>query len=348
MKRSRVPFRAILVIAAFGLLAWSTPCPAAPDAVPAASPLTLCLDSHADDTAVYPLVEVPANHRVITVVFALKATDSFQKLTHSWIAVDVGDVAPANSEVARADLVLGDRKRGVLRFRLGRDLPIGKYRLDVLADEKPWASLSFPVVASKPVVPLEKPEHLLPLVVGTNWTHSFLVEAGPVIKKMTVTGAVRGDDGKWRSTATFRVAALEDAGARVEILRNGVLVNEEWWRLDADGLGITRERAGGAETSFEPPVPILRLPLESPVSFTYKPADGSFERAYKMWGPLRVRGPKGPTSGWVVYYIQSTPRGRRTVETHVVPGVGIVRGVAVESAGAHLLTRIENQITGEK
>ena len=335
-------------LAAFVLLACPVRCPAGPDAAPAPPPLTLCLGAHADDTAAYPLEEVPANHRVLTVVFRLKDTESYTKLTHVWIAVDVGDVAPANHEIDRADLDLKGRKRGVLRLPLPKDFPVGKYRLDVLADGKPWASLAFPVVPPKPVVPLEKPGDLLPLAVGTKWTRSFVLEAGPIVKNLTLSGGERSADGKWRATATFTVAAKEEAGARVEIRRNDVLVNEEWWRLDASGLGITRERAGGSEASYDPPVPILRLPLASPLSFTYKPTDASFERAYQMWGPLPVVGPKGSTPGWVVLYTQATPRGARTVESHFVPGIGVVRDVAVDSVAGILRTRIETTIAPAK
>mgnify|MGYP003449396423 CR=1 FL=1 len=63
-------------------------------------PLTLCLAAAADNSAVYPLKEVPATNRELVVVFKLRAGESFGKLEHVWTAVDVGDVAPANTEIA--------------------------------------------------------------------------------------------------------------------------------------------------------------------------------------------------------------------------------------------------------
>src|SRR5688572_2129649 len=186
----------LALAASVGLLAQPSPGFAAPEAP---SPLTLCLGAHADDSAAYPIDEVPANHRAICVVFRLKDTESYTKLTHAWIAVDVGAAAPADHQIDRADVALDGRKRGVLRYRHPKDLPVGRYRLDVLADGKPWASLAIPVVASKPVAPVAQPADLLPLAVGTTWTHAFVIEAGPVVKKLTLAGGERGADGRWRA-----------------------------------------------------------------------------------------------------------------------------------------------------
>jgi hypothetical protein len=110
--------------------------------------------------------------------------------------VDVGDAAPPKTEIARGKLPLEGKTHGSLKFTLPKDLPVGTYRLDVLADEKPWASLEFPVVAPKEAPSLAKPADLLPLEPGTKWTYSQVLEAGPTVKKLTVSGAEQGADGK--------------------------------------------------------------------------------------------------------------------------------------------------------
>ena len=175
------------------------------------SPLTLCLAPAADNSAVYPLKEVPASNRELMVVFQLRAGESFGKLERVWTAVDVGDAAPANTEIAKEETALQGMTRGNLKFTLPRDLPVGKYRLDVSADGKPWASLEFPVVPAKEATPLAKPGDLMPLEPGTKWTYSWVLEPGPTIKKLNVAGAEQGADGKCRATMAVAVAGRRRA-----------------------------------------------------------------------------------------------------------------------------------------
>jgi len=331
---------------ASALLCYVRPCPAAPEGAAAGPPpLTLCLAAAADDSPVYPLTQVPANHREAVAVFRIGPTESFKKLTSVWTAVDVGATAPAGSEIGRGDLdASGNKKSGSVRFTLPRDLPVGKYRLDVAGDGKPWASLPFTVVEAAPVVALAKPEDLLPLAVGTRWSYAFELEPGPIVKNITLSGAERGDDGHWRAPASYKIAATEDAGARVEMRRTDTLVNQEWWKLDATGLSITRQGIAGAEANYDPPVTLLRLPLASPASWTYTSKDKTLEIKFRMWGPLPVIGPNGPVPGYVVVSSQKTERGKLTVERHFVPGIGIVLDVLRESVGPYLRVAMGSKI----
>lgn len=336
----RVLSRALaLAAAALGIAGGGAPAYADEQA-----PLTLCLAAAADDSPVYPLKEVPANHREIAVVFHLREGEAFKTITHVWTAIEVGDAAPANTEIARGDLALQDMRHGFLHFTLPKDLPVGKYRLDVSMDGKPWSSLDFPVVAAKEAKAVEKPADLLALEPGTTWTYSFEIRPGPIVKNMTIPGAEKGADGAFRATATYTAAAKEAEGTRVEIRRGNILINEEWWALSATGLFVARERQSEQEAVYDPPVPTVPLPLAGPASWTYKAKDGSFERAYRMWGPLPVATPKGEAPGWIVLSKQSTGRGILSIERHFVPGVGVVREVQVQTAVGRLLTRMETSL----
>jgi hypothetical protein len=311
-------------------------------------PLTLCLAPAADFSPVYPLKEVSSTNREFMAVFRLRPGEKIEKLTNVWTAVDIGDFAPPNSEIGRGDMALRGAPSGNFKYSLPKDFPPGKYRLDVSADGKPWASLEFAVVAAAPVVALANPSDLVPLEPGRTWTCSWVLEPGPALKNITVAGAERGGDGKFRTTTTYRVAAREGDVAQVEMGRGGQVVAEEWWSLDAKGLFVTQVRTGGQTNAFDPPVPMIALPLASPHKWTHQPKDGSPATECRMWGPLPVQTPAGEAPGWVVW--MKTAQGDRisTIERHYAPGIGIVREVHVDAVGPKLLTRIETALLPAK
>jgi len=310
-------------------------------------PLTLCLAPAADDSATYPLKEVAATNREFVVVFRLRPGESFGKLEHVWTAVDVGDAAPANTEIAREELALGGKTTGNLRFTLPRDLPVGKYRLDVSADGKPWASLEFPVVPAKEAMPLAKPGDLMPLASGTKWVYSWVLEPGPAIKKLTVPGAEQGADGKCRATLAITVAGEENGLAHMEMKRGDKLVSEEWWSLTDTGLVVTRVKTEGQTADYEPPLPMIALPLESASSWRYQPKDGTAVE-YRMWGPLPVKTPSGEKPGWIVWMRVPTGDEVTTIERHYAPGAGVVHEVHTRARGPILLTRLETTLQPAK
>src|SRR5439155_9528945 len=248
---------------------------------------------------------------------------------------------PAGTVIASGSIPARDLKHGVLRMKVGKDLAVGTYRLDVAADKKPWASLDIRVVAATPVTPLAKPEDLLPLAPGTAWTYAFLAEPGPVGKNMKVDGAEKGADGTFRGTERHLVVAKDGSGARVELRRGDTLLYEEWWTLGPSSLATARTRVGTDETPLDPPVPMIVLPLASPAAWTYKPKDGSFEYDCRMWGPLPVAGPAGETPGWVVWLRLVAGKRVTTIEREFVPGVGMAREAKVVASGPNLLYRQE-------
>ena len=343
MARSRL----LLALATAALLVPSARGAGAADEV-AKPRLTLCLAAAADGSPVYPLKEVPSNHREIAVVFQLRDDETVKTMSHVWTAVDVGEAAPAGTVIAEGKLDVQGQHTGVLRFTLPRDLPVGKYTLEVKADDKAWSALELKVGEALKVTPVEKPADLLPLAVGTKWGYALVLEAGPIVKNVTLPGTEKGADGKLRGPVTFTAAAPDDHGTRVEMRRGGVVANEEWWRLDATGLAVTKERQGTEEAEYDPPVYTIRLPLEAPSSWEHKSKDGSFQRSCRMWGPLPVAGPAGDVPGYVILSTQPTDRGAITIERHFAPGIGVVREVHVQTAVGKLLTRLETTIVPVK
>src|SRR5207302_2400646 len=166
----------------------------------------LCLAEAADYSPVYPTQVFPSNTREIAAVAHLGATDSYKVMTGTWIAVDVGKAAPPNTQVAKADITLDKMRKIAFRLTVMGAMPVGKYRLDVLADGKPWKSTVFTVVEVAKAPDVKKPEDLLPLRKGQVWTYAFVQEPGQGAK-ITLPGVTPDAEGKLRATVTMTVAA---------------------------------------------------------------------------------------------------------------------------------------------
>lgn len=139
--------------------------------------LQLSLAVAADYSPMYPTQTFPPTTKEVTAGFNLGKDESFTKLTATWIAVDVGAAAPPNYEIATAELALQGKRKGKFTYTQPNPLPIGKYRLDVAANGKPWQSLEFSV-AGPTAVAMARPADLLPLAKGRLWTYAFVQEAG--------------------------------------------------------------------------------------------------------------------------------------------------------------------------
>jgi hypothetical protein len=144
-------------------------------------------------------------------------------------------------------------------------------------------------------------------------------------------------DGKYRATVTMKIAGTDANGTHVEMRRNDRLVFEEWWRLDKHGLAATQRKTGAETVTLTPPQVLWKLPLKTPVKWSYLPKDKSYRQIYTMWGPLPLKTQAGDAPGYVVLVEQ----GNTTVERHFVPGVGLVREIIVVALGGDLLSRQE-------
>jgi hypothetical protein len=287
---------------------------------PAKAALVPCLAFASDHEPIAGTSEFPAGGRWLGAAFTLGAEDRCTRLVHVWTAVDVGDAAPPGSEIARGELLLAGRRRGRLEYHQDGPLPVGRYRLEVLADDRPWRAVDFRVVADPAPVPVQAPRELLPLVEGVHWDYEFSAFDGsaPIAK---ATARVR-----------IEVAEPDEDGQHLRFLRDGKLVHEEWWRSGADGLAATRRRGTEGEVVLDPPQVLLPFPLGALERWDYRSRDGSVRQSARCFGPRSLQGPEGPVPGYVVVVTDHSDAGEVSAERHFVPGYGLVREELVHSA----------------
>jgi hypothetical protein len=299
--------------------------------------LEMCLARAADMSPVYPTRVFPAGTREIYATFQLPKGASYKQLQATATAVDVERAPSPNLQIGTATLALKGHARGSFNLEFPKPMPAGKYRFDVAADGKPWKSVDFEVAAREMQAPKSRnTEELIPLRDGQGWTYSFVQEAGEGAR-INLPDVKPGADGKYRATVTMKVAGTDANGTHVEMRRNDRLVFEEWWRLDKDGLAATQRKTGAETVTLTPPQVLWKLPLKTPVKWSYLPKDKSYRQIYTMWGPLPVKTQAGDAPGYVVLVEQ----GNTTVERHFVPGVGLVREIIVVALGGDLLSRQE-------
>jgi hypothetical protein len=112
-----------------------------------AGTVTLCAKVEADLKPVGATDKFAAGAKEVFAVFTLDTGENFNKMTSTWVAVDVGDAAPANYRIASADLDLKGQKKGKLSYTQPNPMPEGKYRLEIQMDGKPWKTVEFTVGA---------------------------------------------------------------------------------------------------------------------------------------------------------------------------------------------------------
>ncbi|HUP46925.1 MAG TPA: hypothetical protein VM779_15570, partial [Thermoanaerobaculia bacterium] len=296
------------------------------------------LSAAADYSLVYPTSLIPAATKRVAVAFRFDRESRHEKLTGTLVAVDVGDAAPRDTEVASTTINVKGSDRGVLHFTLPRPFPPGTYRVDATTADGPWSSIEFQIAPPTAAAALT-PAALLPLEPGTTWRYDFTQRAGSGAR-MNVPEDQIGADGVYRAKATLGTTTAEEAGARIEVRRAGELQTEEWWRAGETGIAATRSREDGQLTILDPPRPVFPAPVELPREWEYEAGDGSFKLEYRMWGPLPVEGPSGQAPGYIVFLKHDGPV-VTTAERHFIPGVGMTREVIVLAIGGKLMSRQE-------
>lgn len=311
-----------------------------PTAAAGADSVAVCLDAAADYTCAYPV-------QVLSVSTATKLTTVFEvrkgehrQLTARWIAVDVGKVAPPNSVMDTTSLQLDkETARGFFQSSLSRPLPLGKYRVEVLADGKPWKSADLAIVEDA-TLKAARPEDLLPLRNGKVWTYGLVIETTG-----EPPGVKRDADGKMRGTATFAATGADKQGMRIEVRRDNVPWWEEWWRIGDSGLTMTQSRISGNLFVADPPQVLLPWPLKASQAWSWEARDKSSKQTSQMWGPVSVKGPKGDAPGYVVLTSQEPGEGLiETIERRFLQGVGMVRETRITAANnsmRRLMSRID-------
>lgn len=336
MKRTPALLAALMV----ALLASTGTFAAADDAEELAANVKLqpCLAVAADDRPIWPTTSFPASGKRFTCAFRLGEGESFETLTSVWTAVDVGEAAPPNTEIARMDLALKGSKRGRLRYTQDGLLPVGRYRLDVLADGEPWGSLELEVVEDQAPIPLDQPSELFPLIQGRVWQYAFLQEAGPAAK-INLPADQLDEKGRLSATVTMKVVEQQEPGMYLRVERDGELMSEEWWTLAEKGLSATQRRVGGELIQLNPPQLLLPRPERLPMLWLYQARGRILDQQGQLWGPLPIAGPDGEQPGYLVVTEQGIPKGRLSAERHFIPGVGMTREVITTSMAGQMVSR---------
>jgi hypothetical protein len=302
----------------------------------------LCLAAAADGSCVYPTRVFRAPTTAVVVAYPLRAGE-LQQLTARLTVLDVGGAIPANSVISQQDMrPAKNDTRGLVTF-MGPPLPVGKYRVDVAADGKPWKPVEFTIVAADKPHAIKRPDDLLPLAAKKVWTYT-LAQAGKTAaggptasigKKIELMAPAAG--GKGERTVTLTATGTDQTGTQIEAGHQGAPLFNEWWRVDERGWTVTQRKGPMGVAKVNPPQVLLPLPLTAGQEWSYDP----FQQKYRMWGPLPVKGPQGQASGYVILIEQPQDSATETVEWHFVPGVGVVREVTITAAGAETISRTE-------
>jgi hypothetical protein len=313
----------------------------------AESPVQTCLETAADLSPVYPTTSFPAGTKEIIAAVDLSNASSPKKLTSIWIAVEVGAVAPASTQIGKSDLSLSGSTHASFKYSQPKALPAGKYRVDVTGDGKPVGSADFTVADKSSARDEKDPAELLPLAIGRVWTYDFAQESGGDAK-IVLEDAAQASDGKFHAEVTQTVAGEDEHGKHMELRRNGKLVFHEWLTQDKRGLSVTQRKADDDKPmALDPSQTIWKLPLKSH-TWDYHAKDKSYSQKYLMWGPLPVKAPNGEVPGYIVLCTQKGGSRTLTAERHWAPGVGMVDEIIITAVGDKMVSRQEMTLKSVK
>ena len=293
--------------------------------------LQTCLDAAADFSPVYPTDLFPSGTKQVTAVWQLGGSDQVRQLIGSFIAVDVGGAVPAGYRIVEAQVAIGNSRTGRFRFEQPGPLPAGRYRIEVAADGAPWRSAEI-TIEPRQTVPAPPLADVVPLTVGKVWRYELTQEAGEGAH-VSLPDVEPGPDGKLHASATYTVAGIDAAGARLEMRRNDRLVLEEWWRLSPAGLVVTQRRAEGQVAPLDPPRPMLAWP-PGVKSWDWPSATAAPHEHVETWGPLPINSGSGRMPGYIVQARTEQADGMTgTIERDFAPGLGMVREHTVVQIG---------------
>ncbi|MFT5527536.1 MAG: hypothetical protein ACI9G1_000757 [Pirellulaceae bacterium] len=300
--------------------------------------LTTCLEAAADLTPVLPTDKFFGQVREVNAVFSLAETETVREMTADYIAVDVGTAAPENFKITSTKLQLQGKKTGRFNYSQPGPMPPGKYRLDVLADGKPWASHNFSVQPNPVLKPFDA-EQLFVTTGEVSRNYDFVLRAGKGVK-LTLGNIEPDADGALRAKVTVVSRGVEPMGNVLHTLRNGELVLEEWYQWTADGLVVNQRKVGERVLRMTPPQLLLDRSLKTK-QWVYRPETKQPPQSVRQWGPVEVPTPSGSELGFVVFTVLDMGITKTTVERHYVPGKGLIREVSVAALRDKRMSRQE-------
>jgi hypothetical protein len=323
-----------------------------------AQDIQIALDGAADLSPVYPTSKIPANAGQLVVLF------SYGDQQHHFIHTEIIPITAAGKftmdrEAQTEVIAFGAGSRFLIRHFFIGDLPVGRWRLTVAIDNKPFGSQEFEVVPATVLLKLSSPVALVgSLANGSEWTSEVRApyEPRPGLK-VALDGITKVDSQGWlRTTLIRKVVSLDPEGSRTDIYRTGKLNSSVWTIVTDKGIVASKAIADGEQARMQPPEVIIAWPVtEFHTSWRWhdkrqKPELGD---RFEMWGPLPVKTPDGEAPGYVVLQ-KITDEADSTViagsiETQVVPGLGMVYTASVQSIPQYQTAmRIESRVTSMK
>jgi len=296
-----------------------------------AQKLQMALAAAADFTPVYPFGKIPTNIKGIVAIAEL-GKEKPKELVASYFKV--GDNPGIGDEkVAEQKQAVGDSPQVVLRYAAPHDWALGKYRLDISADGRPWRSAEWEVVPPLPPAILGSAGDIMPLRAGTTWPMVFTSWSSPEVR-VTLLGAETDRNGVYHMSAAITVPGVEQDGVHVRHMRDGKLAEEELWQVGGGGIGVIGRLVGTKPLRVDPPLPIIPFPLPEPEkSWDWRPGEEG-QWKFQGWGPVLLAGPNGEQPGYVIVMEQSTMARTMTRERDIIPGLGINREIFVDQTGS--------------
>lgn len=309
-----------------------------------AQSLQLSLDGAADLSPVYPTLKIPANAGQFVAIFTFGDQER-HKIETTMMPIEAAGSYTINPQGQTEVIAAGDGTRALLRYFFQSDLPVGRWRLTVKLDGKPFASQEFSVVPAVVPLKLSGPLSLVgSLTKGSEWTSEVraLQEPRPGVR-VSLGNVTKADANGWlHTTAVSKVVALAQEGVQTDIYRSGTLINSVWTIVTDKGIAVVKYEIAGDATVLNPPQLIVAWPLtEFHTSWRWhdKRQKSEFGDQFQMWGPLPIKTPVGEAPGYVV--LQKTPSDTdptviaSSSETHIVPGLGTVYSKLVQPIPQH-------------
>jgi hypothetical protein len=266
-----------------------------------------CLAAAADASPVYPTSVFPSAVGEIDVAFRMGDGEHHDRLVATWIAVDVGHAMPPNDTIGSTEQRLTPgTTAGVFRYEL-EWFPPGAYRVDIRADGAASRSVNPEVVRG----------------VAVSMKHFFQ------------------NTGRVHAMVTATIASTDARGTHVSWARGGVPFSDEWWLVGHGGFAAVKRSAEDESLVLDPPQVFFPwpVPVMMGAQWNYVSRDETVRQSYRIWGPVPIKGPAGEAPGYVVLVEQRTPMATATVEREYLPGVGMVRSLAIAGFGAERVNR---------
>jgi hypothetical protein len=185
---------------------------------------------------------------------------------------------------------------------------------------------------------------LIPTAPGTTWRYNMTQE---VSRGISVPDVKPDPDGKIRTPVVYRIEGTENVDGKellkFEMHRAGVITNTDLLAVDEHGITCwARINLDGEFVKFNPPQPMIAMPLERGASWNFdgKAGELKIHQHYEVTGEEDIQVPAGKFHAFRIHGDQTSPS-PMTIDRWFAAGTGIVKDVTTTRAkNGDLLERI--------